>query len=439
MRNFFSEMREYTWDTGAGLIRSVRPDFAAVLDDLSPDKSHTFHFIKYPYGALPLYKGVFQVPNQEGEIVPITHSSVSKELRNNLSYSGTIPLGLVVNNGFESFIQTPSRVLPSALMGVGKFLSLWRILEESDTYYLGPLWNYTAGARSICMLPKITDSVGHKNLKTKYGLKLPIPEQLSSHWSIFKYLANHQRFSQEWSADVIFFSKQWLTHKKDKGWSEFYRFLLNEVWQTASYRRNQFIFDSAVSMAIENRNLKPNPYLTDTAKYLLAIASGSFPSFSPAIDDSAAPVKGLQKIYLEDYGIKKYFPIIMQAYHYSQQANRVGFYSFQLPNTIIFSPKSRKLSSTMVELHELKHIMECFISEVLNEHLGVEQTSLFDIVKNIEFGYYHADPDRSGEILPTTKIQKIDCYDYEGIKAKKNYMFPEFAPFFRGCVSISKK
>ena len=200
------------------IVRAIRPDFADVIDDISPDERYKLYLIKYPYGALALDKGIFQLPNSDRHLVPINHSSISNKIKDNLGYSGTIPLGLVLSNGFESYIHTPSRILPSAFMVKGKFLSLWRVLEEGETYYIGPFWSYSSGARSICMVPKITDSAGYKNLKSKYGLKLPIPQRLCDHWSVFSHIANHPNFSQPWKAEILFFSKDWLDHKRIKNW-----------------------------------------------------------------------------------------------------------------------------------------------------------------------------------------------------------------------------
>lgn len=437
MKKISSLLERHTWNSLRQLVRSIFPRFAEVIDEINPNQDYPLYLVKYPYGSMILDKGIFQVPNHESHIVPIYHSSVPNEIKENLSYSGTIPLGLIAAKGIESFVQSKHRVLPATYMGTGKLVSLWRILEEGPSYFLGPFWSIASGVRSICMLPKITDSACHKVLKIKYGLKLPVPQRLSEQWDLFTQIANHQNFSQPWSSELIFFTKQWLDHKKDKRWSEFYRFLLNEVWQITAFRRNQFIFDYAFSIAQENKNLKPNPYLADTVRHLIAVGTGSAPAFTPAVDDSAAPISGLQRTYIEDYGLKKYAPVIMHLHHLSTIENRPVYYSFQIPTTTVFSPKSRKLSSTMVELHELKHIMETLLSEILKGHLGVEKTPLYNLASNIRYGYYHSDKDKFFEISPITEIAELDNSFTKSILESNSYSFPEFGPFFRGCISIS--
>lgn len=432
-------IEKHSWVSLRHLVIKIFPQLAAVIDELNPEANKKLFLVKYPYGSIILNKGVFQLPNNERFVVPLEDYSISAELKSELGYSGTIPLGLVVKNSIETCVQSKHRILPAALIGAGKLVSLWRVLEEGSSYYLGPFWSIISGARSICMLPKITDTANHRNLKIKYGLKDLVPQKLSDQWNIFRQISNHKKFSEQWFSEIIFFSKEWFAHKNDKHWSEFYRFLLNEVWQTTSHRRNQFILDFAFSIAQENRNLKPNPYIADTVKHLISIGNGIAPSFVPAIDDSAAPVSGLQKTYLEDYGLKKYAPVIMHLHHLSQNDQRPVYYSFQIPTTTVFSPKSRKLLSVMKEIQELKYIMETMLNEILMGRLGVERTPLYDLAKNINYSYYHSDKDKLEEIQSISVIPKFDTSFTKTTINNYQYEFPEFGPFFRGCISISYK
>ncbi len=137
--------------------------------------------------------------------------------------------------------------------------------------------------------------------------------------------------------------------------------------------------------------------MVDTIKHLLAIGIGTVPGLATGIDDSSAPISGLQKVFLEDYGLKKYAPVIIHSQHYSFQNPRPVYYSLQLPTTMSFSPKSNRASSVMVELRELKHVMEILISEILKGHLEVNRTPLFQIAKNVRYSFHHTDPDRSNE------------------------------------------
>lgn len=435
MKDFLYMIEKQSWQSIRHLVRAASPALADVIDDIDPSDDDVLYRVKYPYGALIADKGIFQLPNSEGRLVSVYHASLSSEIKNDLIYTGTIPLGLVISNGVETFIQSKQRMIPGRFKQVGELVSLARVLEaEASSYHLG--WTVTSGARSICMLPKVTDSQCHKALKVKYGLKSPVPQTLLDQWEIFVHLANHVG-QQPWSSELIFFSKKWFEHDDDKRWGDFNRFLLNKFREESIFTRNQVLFDSVFSMVQENKNLKPNPYLADNLKHLIAIGSGATPALTPAIDDSVAPVSQLQKIYLEDYGLKKYAPVIMHAHHFSLTEKRPVYYSLQMPTSAVFSPKSRKLTSTMVELQELKHIMEVLFSEILKGNMGLEKTPLYAIANHISYDYYHSDKDKLNEILPVTEIAKLDHAFTQSIIDDERYVFPEFAPFLRGCIGIA--
>jgi hypothetical protein len=430
-------LKQVFWKDVRETIGKISPDFASIIDDLDPKADHYFYAIDYPYGSVIVDHGIFQVPNSDNRIVPITHPTISHQEKENLGYSGTVPFGLVIENCIEAFMYGKERIIPSSLVKEGQFISLWRVLDEGISYHTGKFWNITSGSRSICMGPKITDSKCHKALKTAYHLKYNIPETLFNHWNLFAQLANHQEFPQPWTSTILFFPKQWFSHRKDKRWANFYLYLFNIVWQGSSFRRNQFIFDFAFSCAQENKGLRPNPYLADIVRHLIAIGSGAVPGFAPAIDNSVAPVSGLQRVFLEVYGLKKYAPIILHAHHFSQRDHRATYYSFQIPNTTVFSPRSRKMSSAMSDLQEANYIMEVLLAEILRGNIEVENTPLFWLAQHVKYGFYHSDKDKSETILSAGDIENLDKNFTKTLVNKNGYAFPEFAPFFKGCVATS--
>lgn len=417
----------------------ICPDFVPIIDELSPNDDHYFYSIDYPFGSVIVDHGVFQLPADGGGMVSVTDPTISQKIQDDLSYSGTIPFGIITRNSIEAFMYGNERIIPSSLIKEGQFISLWRVLDKGPSYHTGRFWNITSGARSICMAPKITDTKSHKKLKTMFDLKNNVPETLFSHWDLFVNIANHADFIQPWQARIIFFPAQWFKHEEDPLWSNFYRYLLNAVWQKSSFRRNQFIFDFAFSIFQETKGLRPNPYLADIVRHLIAIGSGAVPGFTPAIDNSAAPITGFQKIYLEVYDLKKYAPVIMHAHHFSPNNSQTAYYSFQIPTTTIFSPRSRKISSTMNDLQETCYILRTLLTEILQGNLQVENTPLFNLAETIGYEFYHSDKDKIGVISSASEIAKADPNFTPVFLTQNNYSFPEFSPFFKGCVSIATK
>lgn len=435
--NFYGELEKHTWKSAGKLVQSVSPELAKIIDDISPDDSFSLYIAKYSYGAMIIDKGIFSIPNSEGKIVPLRHHSISNDIKEDLEFDGTIPVGLLIKNSIESFMSSIDRVTPFTRFRVGDILALWRIFDKGKSYQEAPFWSIFSGARSICMLPKITDQNGYRLLKQKYNLTLPIPKNLHDHWNVFSYLANHSEFSEPWSSEIIFFSKKWFSRQEDPRWMKFYYFLLNKVWQGSPFTRNKMMFDYFFSVIQEKRNLKPNPYLADTLAHVMAISSGEAPAFVPASDSSAAPIRGLQQVFIEDYRLKKYPPVIMHTHHFSLEENIPVYYSFEIPTTIQFSPRSNSALTTMAELRGIKHITEVLIQEIQAGKLGIERTPLFDLVRNLKINFYHNEKDSTHEISPASNLAQLDpALTNTLMSANDAAAFPEFSPFFRGCISI---
>lgn len=430
-------LKKVTWDEISQVMQATNPTLKEIINEISPAKKYPLYIGEYPYGALILDQGVFRVINDKHELVPLMHESIDKKIQHDLSYTGTVPVGLVLENSIETFFSFEARTSPSSFYSKGGMVSLWSILEGDNSYQAGPIWSISSGARTICMLPKVTDKSGYGKLTRKYNLKTRIPKSLTEHWAIFRDISNHKHFSQPWKSKIIFFTKGWFEHKDDKAWLKFYNYLLDTAWSDSAVKRNQFIVDFIFSLAQKNCGLKPNPYLVDTARHLISLGLGGIPGFKPAMDNVAAPVSGLQKTYIEDYGLRK-IPTIMQPHHFSGLPSDRVYYSFEMPTTAIFSPRSSNGVTRMVDLRELKYIMDKLITEILNGHLMVEKTPFFKLAKNIKYNFYHTDPDQHNEITQIKNIAELDNnFNTLLCKTDLSLTHTEFSPFFRGCISLS--
>src|SRR5580704_5442334 len=142
----------------------------------------------------------------------------------------------------------------------------------------------------------------------------------------------------------MYFSEKWMEKlHTDKSWLQLKSYLHELAWNAFEYRRNQVYYDIAFSMIQKKRNLKPNPYLTDTARHLFTITLGDAPGYAPATDNNSLPLHTLQKVLVDSYGMKKYIPTIMKPCVYNFEKDKFPiYYSLQNPSTFAFSPKSRK-------------------------------------------------------------------------------------------------
>ena len=144
-------------------------------------------------------------------------------------------------------------------------ISLWRKLENTPTFHPIRIFDITAGARSLFMIPNISDLALHKNLKRDFNIRQSPPKKLLNQWEIFKSIAQHPEINCNWHTEILFFSDKWLKKiKEDKEWQSLFLILLQDVWNSCTYERNAVFYDFSISFAQANRNLKPNPYLRDT-------------------------------------------------------------------------------------------------------------------------------------------------------------------------------
>ena len=171
-------------------------------------------------------------------------------------------------------------------------------------------------------------------------------------------------------------------------------------------------------------------------------ALGAVPGYIPAVNDNLLPASLLQKIFIESYGLKKYHPDIMQPSHFTLEKDKYPiYYSLQNPSTLIFSPKSRKISSTIFELRELEHIMRIFISELSKDNALCSDTIINTIAKTVDFDYYHNKADRHRVIRSSSEIAKADKrFNITDSRNKSpTTHFASDSPFVRGCISIKSK
>ena len=104
----------------------------------------------------------------------------------------------------------------------------------------------------------------------------------------------------------------------------------------------------------------------------------------------------------------------------------------------MFSPKSRKVSSTLYEMRELEHIMQIFSEELSRENAICSDTVLNSVAASVEFGYFHNEIDTHQVLKHSSDIQHRDNR-FNVILAEAQTgkaSFAQDSKFLRGCISI---
>ncbi len=347
-----------------------------------------------------------------------------------------MPLFLILEKSNEFFFDTGKRIVPVNLFNKG---SLSGIYEAMD-YMMGrkpePIWNFSAGSRSVFMLPKITDKLGFKKLLMAYN----IPDttrikKLSDHWGAFKHIVQSKNFTQHWQSSILFFGRKWLDNKNNsKEWSKFKDYLLRIIWDHANYAIDKVKFNvswESFAEAISLRRLQPKPYLFDQMRHLLSIVAGNFPAFA-VMDNSqeAAPTDLLQNIFVESYGLKQYLPTLMYACmpQSSTTKPRYVYYSLSMPTVLEGSPLKKTTSTIISDLREIKLLIG-----TLKKHYAFKPNK---IIQNTVIDYFHYEKDICGQIKSSDNIPTEDDSFLKDQSIFPSRSFCATSPFFSGCIRI---
>lgn len=349
------------WKDIATQVAKVEPEFAKIVNELSPGKDFPLFLGYYPYG---MYIGdtiSLFIPSPSGISYRLSDPGVPKDVIQHLGYGiKSSPLGMVLDKELEFFLDLKCLgiTIPQRIYTPGSFFAISRILSKKKSRIYAPngMLSTTSGARSVFMLPHIGCTTNHSNLQRDFDVQSPTPKSLYEHWQLFKELLQSKIINSDWRSCIMFFSEAWIQKiLNDKAWLPV-RMHLHEIgWHVFEYDRSRIFYDIGFSTIQQIRNLKPNPYLADTARHLFVTALGAAPGYVPATSNNSFPWASLQYVFTQSYGLKKYYPTIMQPKLFNFESDKQGvYYSLQHPAIQAYAPKSRKASSTLFEMRELR-------------------------------------------------------------------------------------
>lgn len=441
--SFKGNLEKLSWKQVRDDVIKVNPDFAAIIDELDPNDEHWVAKVTYPYGSLVMQRAVLQLPNSQGDIVPITDHSLSSEIREGLSYNlDSNPVSLVLKNSFEIYLPLEDRTIPvSGLIKPGSVFGAWRVLDPMKTEHPAFIWDMSAGARTVLMLPKITEELKYKKLRKVLDITSNAPRSLMEHWEIFRQIANSSLIGEKvWTAQILYFSQDWFNHLNDIKWTRFYHYFYSSGWSSMGYWRNKPFWDMVISLILQDYEGKPNGHIIDTSKHLLYVGIGSLPAFSPALDTLGGPFDLIQKVYKEIYDIKRYPPVILKLSYfdiYNKTADPV-YYSLQFPNATEFKPSSRVKTNLLTDLHEISSLMNRYEREFSSDKFNLKGTSMSLLFHKAKYDYFHNTTSLHKGMLNSEEMS-VDENLRKTIDGKIHDLFPGSSLFGMGCIRISPK
>lgn len=434
-------IEELTWDQARKDILKVNPELVHIIDGISPDKKHTLFKARYPYGSEILKRAKLYVPHKNGKLLAIDDPELDPRVRECLSYNLlSNPVAMVLTNTLELCLPLEDRIIPmNNLVHPGKIFGTYRILTHNKiSHQPSFIWDMTAGARSIFMLAKISDTEKHKKLRKNFALTVDTPRTSMDHWSVFKEIANSKDFPSPWHTDLIFFSENWFKHLDDKRWMPLNYYLYQSVWAGGDFWRNVFFWDIVFSLIQKNIHFRPSAYIADTVKYLFAISVGESLGFIPANDDTTAPIQEIQRIYTDIYNIKQ-APIIMQPSVLSPNDpnGRPVYYSLRFPSAMELGGKSRTRDNFTNDIFEIKSLLNQYTKKIRYGNFNLEHTPFYEYLKNIAYEYIHNDINI--DAIKNSDTVPISDKSFMSPTYCQNKLFPSTSSFFRGCIKIMYK
>lgn len=428
---------EVTWDEISHEIKEVNPELYHIIKNLSPGPRLRLYVGQYPFGHKIVREGKFHI-YQDDKVLPIDSNEIPQKIQNDLIYNAkSNPVSLVLNKSLELYLGRPTIDNLMTLMTIpkGAVISTSMILSKQ---FLHPpfLWNITSGARSVFMLPKISHARMYRRLCADLSINIEPPTSPYDHWSVFREIAKTETKNQ-WQSKVLYFSKDWFKQLDDPLWVHFKNYLLQTFSQSYNYMGNTFSWDYVFNLILKNKRIKPSLYVNNAAKHLFQIGIGFLPGMAPASDESMAPIKYLQKAFIESYQLKNYTPTIMQPTRFIMGNKALpAYYSLQNPS-LLDTPKKRDNSSQISDLYDIQALFNKYRNALIEDHYNISETEVARFLETTSVKALHTNPDKYSQIHEAESITKHDNRFSKSLYPSKNKEVATHSPFFRGCFSFN--
>ncbi len=431
------------WEDAKPLLSPLNPDFVEKIDQVTPGQRFYFYRARYVFGSEILKQGTFHLPTTSGGTIPLLDASVPEEIRHDLAYNlNTNPALIPINKGLELFVTFDDKVIPNTVVQPGTLFGFSRVLDldsqNTRSYVAISIWDMTAGARSLFMLPKISDTQNHSRLKKRFLLQQERPNSLRDHWQVFREISQKQPLTEQWACEVLFLPKHWIDALEEPEWIDVRCLLLVANRRAYEFWHNAFVWHLTFSHIQLSLQVKCSPHIVDTLKHLFSMATGTAPGFSIANNEELAPVSLIENAYIHDYGLRNYAPLIMQPHHFQLDQSASVYYSLQFPTLMSFSPKLSDSTSAMSDLYEIHKLLERYQTALTQAKFNLQGSFLENIACNTDYTCFHVNTRMYQGIEETEVIPQQDADILEKINAypDSNRTFPKNSTFLRGSIKV---
>lgn len=429
-------LEEVEWSNISDDVYKINPQLAQKCDYINMHNKCSIFKVKYPYG-LPIIKdGEFYLPTLDGRIISIKDKKIPASLRQSLAYAH-LPLVCIINKSSEVFIEEEQRIIPLNFLKAGQLFGLFELMNSLTQIPIlrQSIWNISAGARSVFMIPSVSNVISNRKICKKFNMHNHVCEEINNqqHWSIFRNISSKNK-KNIWHTTMLVFTNKWFEYQNNIAYAEFYKYLVKQCWKQLQLLQGFSEHDKLwllFTREINKRNFKPRTYIVDTIKHLISIAQGIGMAFEPSIDDTCLPANLIQQVYMQDYNLKNYIPNIIQPAKLTK-GNKV-YYSLSIPTVPNSSLHCNNPPSIIEDQRNIKYLLDILMDIISNQ-----KNRLNTGLENIKFEYFHSSKDESYSINSSTVIPEGDSrFCSYNNSYTDNRIFCASSSFFKGCIRIS--
>jgi hypothetical protein len=426
--------QEVTWDDVRLTIKKITPDMFEAIEAISPDSSYKLYVAEYAYGA-PLIgeEGIFQLQINE-KFAPINSPDIPKMMQKQLSYNHHgLPLGIVLDGSLQlSNKEINDLAYPETVFTKGSVFAAQAVIDLPTRYQAIYYWRMRAGARSVYMLPSISNREKYSKLRKYFNLECDLPNSQQDHWLLFQSIANSVQFNENWKCRCLLFGKKFID--KLSSHQKLYTALTQRVIEGTGHLRNKTVGRMWDDHVANIRNKLVDRYILSIGWHIIKASLGDQASFKLATDDDTyGPFVKITEAIVDIYGLKSYAPMIMVPQMYNRMKEAFSYVSIQFPTIEHSRNRANKAKYLMADFREIKYVVDSFINGL--PHEVIREIPLYNF-REYNYTYYSADNDSHGQFRPAETIFDED----PSLKYWQNFSNNKVDTrnaFLRACVRIS--
>ncbi|WP_183145278.1 hypothetical protein [Legionella jordanis] len=398
------------WEDIHKRVEIACPEFAKLVNKLSPGKDYPLYLLYLPYGMLKGDTQSSYLPMMDGGFCKLTDANLPKQIVNDLGYGKyTSPLEMILENEIEYFIETDHEIFPYDIASPGFIFNKSILLNRKSTRNYSPngILKASSGSKTAFLIPSISNYSNIVKLSNSIKQKINAPKKLSEHSNVFKTIVNSEVIKSDWRVCLLYFSEKWINSiSQDLAWIELKSFIMDHDRISHQFESNSTFYELFFSQTQKNNNLiTSNSYITNTAIHLMKICLGEVPGYIPATDHRSLPLRELQNAFTKYYELDSH-PTFMIPYKFKYEIDKTPvYYSLQHPTMPSSLIKRNDRTSANSELKFLDYILPSFIDALHFPNNMLSGTTLEEMARLVKFEYFHNVPCGSNFILNSALLR----------------------------------